>query len=75
MQLILLDMFPVGRGSAVSLFTFFTLLLNGLIAALLVPLVSGSLGALALTSAVIVAAGLALWLGHLAVGRRTLAQM
>ena len=29
MQLILLDMFPAGRGAAVSLFTFFTLLLNG----------------------------------------------
>ena len=32
MQLILLDMFPAGRGAAVSLFTFFTLLLNGLVA-------------------------------------------
>ncbi len=71
MQLILLDMFPVGRGSAVSLFTFFTLLLNGLIAALLVPRVSGSLGTLAATSAVIVAAGLALWLWHVALARRS----
>jgi MFS transporter, DHA1 family, multidrug resistance protein len=75
MQLILLDMFPVGRGSAVSLFTFFTLLLNGLIAALLVPRVSGSLGMLAATSAVIVIAGTVLWLVHLAVGRRTPAQL
>jgi DHA1 family bicyclomycin/chloramphenicol resistance-like MFS transporter len=75
MQLILLDMFPAGRGSAVSLFTFFTLLLNGLIAALLVPRVSGSLGMLAATSAVIVIAGTVLWLVHLAVGRRTPAQM
>ena len=32
MQLILLDLFPAGRGSAVSLFTFFTLLLNGTVA-------------------------------------------
>ena len=71
MQLILLDMFPVGRGSAVSLFTFFTLLLNGLIAALLVPRVSGSLATLAVTSAVIVAVGLALWLWHLTLARRS----
>ena len=47
MQLILLDMFPAGRGSAVSLFTFFTLLLNGLIASLLAPRVTGSLTTLA----------------------------
>jgi DHA1 family bicyclomycin/chloramphenicol resistance-like MFS transporter len=71
MQLILLDMFPAGRGSAVSLFTFFTLLLNGLIAALLVPRVSGSLGMLAATSAVIVTAGTVLWLVHLALTRRS----
>jgi MFS transporter, DHA1 family, multidrug resistance protein len=70
MQLILLDLFPTGRGSAVSLFTFFTLLLNGLIASLLVPQVSGSLTTLALTSAVIVAAGLLLWLWHVSLARR-----
>jgi MFS transporter, DHA1 family, multidrug resistance protein len=70
MQLILLDMFPTGRGSAVSLFTFFTLLLNGLIASLLAPRVTDSLTTLAATSTVIVAAGLALWLWHVALARR-----
>jgi DHA1 family bicyclomycin/chloramphenicol resistance-like MFS transporter len=70
MQLILLDMFPAGRGSAVSLFTFFTLLLNGLIASLLVPRVSGSLLSFAATAACLVAAGLALWVWHVVRGRR-----
>ena len=70
MQLILLDMFPAGRGSAVSLFTFFTLLLNGLIASLLVPRVSGSLLSFASTAACLVAAGLALWVWHVVRGRR-----
>ena len=70
MQLILLDMFPAGRGSAVSLFTFFTLLLNGLVASLLVPRVTGSLPELALASAVIVSAGLGCWLWHLVLTRR-----
>jgi len=70
MQLILLDMFPAGRGSAVSLFTFFTLLLNGLIAALLVPLVTGSVLELAVASAAIVTAGTLCWLWHLSLTRR-----
>jgi DHA1 family bicyclomycin/chloramphenicol resistance-like MFS transporter len=69
MQLILLDMFPTGRGSAVSLFTFFTLLLNGLIASLVVPRVSGSLVTFAATGACLVAAGLLLWLWHVVRGR------
>jgi MFS transporter, DHA1 family, multidrug resistance protein len=65
MQLILLDMFPVGRGSAVSLFTFFTLLLNGVIASALVPFVTGSLLELALASTALVLAGFGCWLWHL----------
>ena len=69
MQLILLDMFPVGRGSAVSLFTFFTLLLNGLIASLLAPQVAGSVVTLAVASAVLVAAGFGCWLWHLTLTR------
>ncbi|MGH3348039.1 MAG: multidrug effflux MFS transporter [Nocardioides sp.] len=71
MQLILLDMFPVGRGSAVSLFTFFTLLLNGLIASLLAPLVTGSVLQLALASSALVVAGLLAWTWHLHAVART----
>ena len=70
LQLILLDMFPAGRGSAVSLFTFFTLLLNGLIASLLAPWVTGSMLELALASTVLVTGGLVSWLSHCAVARR-----
>ena len=65
MQLILLDMFPSGRGSAVSLFTFFTLLLNGVIAGAVAPLVTGSVVELAVASTVLVAAGLLCWAWHL----------
>ncbi len=72
LQLVLLDMFPGARGSAVSMFTFFTLILNGLIAGLLAPLVTGSVVELALASAVLVLAGLLVWLSHLAVTRRKL---
>lgn len=68
LQLILLDMFPAGRGSAVSLFTFFTLLLNGLIASLLAPLVTGSVLELAIASTVLVTGGLLCWLWHLHAG-------
>jgi DHA1 family bicyclomycin/chloramphenicol resistance-like MFS transporter len=70
LQLILLDMFPAGRGSAVSLFTFFTLLLNGLIASLLAPWVTGSMLELALASAVLATGGLISWLWHCAAMRR-----
>ncbi len=65
MQLILLDLFPAGRGSAVSLFTFFTLLLNGTVAGAVAPFVTGSVGTVALASATMATAGLLLWLWHL----------
>jgi DHA1 family bicyclomycin/chloramphenicol resistance-like MFS transporter len=65
LQLELLDMFPATRGAVVSLFTFFTLLLNGVSASALAPLVTGSVLELALASTVLVAAGLLCWLGHL----------
>lgn len=71
LQLALLDMFPAGRGAAVSMFTFFTLLLNGLIAGLLAPVVTGSVLELALASGVLVVAGLLLWLWHLTTVRVT----
>jgi len=69
MQLLLLDMFPVGRGAAVSLFTFFTLLLNGVMASALVPFVTGSVVELAVASAVLVLAGVASWAWHLRASR------
>ncbi|QZY29842.1 multidrug effflux MFS transporter [Nocardioides coralli] len=67
LQLALLDMFPASRGAAVSMFTFFTLLLNGVAASALAPLVTGSVLTLALASTVMVAAGLGFWVWHLAV--------
>ena len=69
-QLILLDMFPESRGSAVSMFTFFTLLLNALVAGLVAPLVTGSVLSMATTALVLVTVGLGSWTVHLALGRR-----
>lgn len=68
MQLILLDMFPSGRGAAVSVFTFLTLILNGVMASALAPFVTGSMTSLALASAGLVALGLLTWLWHLRAG-------
>ena len=68
LQLELLDMFPDTRGAAVSVFTFFTLLLNSLTVSLLAPLVTGSVLTMAIASTVLVALGLASWTWHL---RRT----
>ncbi|WP_413657700.1 multidrug effflux MFS transporter [Nocardioides sp. Bht2] len=64
-QLAVLDLFPQVRGSAVSLFSFCTLVLNAVTTALLAPHVTDSVLHLALAAAVMVFAGLALWLWHL----------
>ncbi len=69
LQLILLDMFPVGRGAAVSMFTFLTLLLNGVNAALLAPWVTGSVLTLAVASLALVVLGLVSWGWHLVASR------
>ena len=69
-QLILLDLFPMGRGASVSMFTFITLLLNGVLAGALTPLVTGSVLELALASLVVMLVGLGCWMSHLAVARR-----
>ena len=74
-QLILLDLFPMGRGAAVSMFTFITLLLNGVLAAALTPLVTGSVLELALASLGIMVLGLGCWAAHLAAARRTTAAL
>ncbi|QBR92150.1 multidrug effflux MFS transporter [Nocardioides euryhalodurans] len=65
LQLTMLDMFPATRGASVSMFTFFTLLLNGLSASALAPFVTGSVLALALASTGMVLAGLLFWVWHL----------
>ena len=52
------------------MFTFFTLLLNGLTAAVLAPVVSGSLTTMALVSTALVLAGLVSWALHLVAVRR-----
>jgi len=65
LQLTLLDMFPHTRGAAVSVFTFFTLLLNAATASLLAPFVTGSVLSLAVASTVLVSLGLGSWLWHL----------
>jgi DHA1 family bicyclomycin/chloramphenicol resistance-like MFS transporter len=70
LQLILLDMFPTSRGAAVSMFTFFTLILNGVSAFALAPIATRSVLSLALASLVFVVAGLGSWLLHLVHTRR-----
>jgi DHA1 family bicyclomycin/chloramphenicol resistance-like MFS transporter len=70
LQLILLDMFPASRGAAVSMFTFFTLVLNGITAFALSPVATRSILGLAVAALVFVLAGLGAWLLHLRSGRR-----
>jgi DHA1 family bicyclomycin/chloramphenicol resistance-like MFS transporter len=69
-QLILLDLFPRGRGAAVSMFTFITLLLNGLLAGALTPLVTGSVTQLATASLALGVGGLVMWSLHLRASRQ-----
>jgi DHA1 family bicyclomycin/chloramphenicol resistance-like MFS transporter len=69
-QLIILDSFPAQRGAAASMATAGALLLNGLTAGALAPLVTGSLLTLALSSGALVAVGLTLWLLHLRADRQ-----
>ena len=69
MQLALLDMFPEHRGAAVSMFTFFTLILNGLVAALVAPHVTASMFQVAVAAAVLIGAGVVLWTWHVLITR------
>lgn len=64
-QLTILDAFPRQRGAATSMSTAIALILNGLTAGALAPFVTTSLLTLAVSSAVLVGIGLALWLWHL----------
>ena len=69
-QLILMDLFPEARGSAVSMFVFFTLVLNAVVAGALAPVVTGSVLTMATASLVLVAIGLLSWSVHLRAGQR-----
>lgn len=70
-QLEILDLFPHDRGAAASLSTFFSLVLNALLAGVIAPLVMTSLVTTALTSLVFVALSITLWAWHLRAGRRS----
>lgn len=70
LQLHMLDMFPARRGAAASLQSFAALLLNAAIAGMIVPLVSGSVQAMAATSAGFAVGAVVLWAWHVADARR-----
>ena len=70
LQLTMLDLFPSRRGTAASLQSFVSLLLNALLAGVIIPLVSGSIFSLALASCVFGVSGSGLWAWHLASARR-----
>lgn len=64
-QLEVLDLFPHQRGAAASLGTFFSLLLNALLAGAIAPLVSATLVSFALTALGFGVLGLGFWSWHL----------
>lgn len=64
-QLEVLDLFPTERGAAASLGTFFSLVLNALLAGIVTPAVSDSLVTFALTSAGFAVLGTGMWGWHL----------
>ena len=61
---------PTERGAAASLGTFFSLVLNALLAGIVTPLVSASLVTVGLTSAGFALLGTGMWMWHLASSRR-----
>jgi DHA1 family bicyclomycin/chloramphenicol resistance-like MFS transporter len=63
-QLEVMDRFPHERGAAASLGTFFSLVLNALLAGAIAPVVTASLETLAATSLGFVLLGAALWAWH-----------
>jgi DHA1 family bicyclomycin/chloramphenicol resistance-like MFS transporter len=69
-QVALLDVFPERRGAAASVAGVMPLALNAVLAALLAPLVTGSVVQLAAASAVLVLLGALVWGWHLASSRR-----
>lgn len=63
-QLEILDAFPHNRGAAASLGTFASLAFNALLAGAIAPLVTGSLIEVAVTSVLMLAVGLLMWVWH-----------
>ncbi|MEA5055373.1 MAG: hypothetical protein VB093_18300, partial [Propionicimonas sp.] len=63
-------LFPEKRGTAASLQSFVSLLLNALIAGVVIPAVSASVFSMALASAVFGVTAAGLWAWHLLVARR-----
>lgn len=71
-QVALLDVFPERRGAAASVAGVMPLALNALLAALLAPRVTGSVGQLAVASAILVALGALVWVWHVRATRTDL---
>ncbi len=69
-QLRVIQMFPRTRGSATSGATFLVLALNAAVAGVVVPLASGTVTEIALTSLVMILISLGFWQWHLAATRR-----
>ena len=74
-QLEVLDLFPHQRGAAASLGTFFSLVLNALLAGMIAPLVSGTLVSFALTALGFALLGLGFWTWHLRTHARAVQQV
>lgn len=64
LQLAILEPFPRARGAAASLGAFLALTLNAVVAALIAPRITVSVGTLALGALVLVSLGLGCWLWH-----------
>lgn len=69
-QLRVIQMFPRSRGSATSGATFIALALNALVSGVVVPLASGTVTELAITSMAMIVIALGFWQWHLAATRR-----
>ncbi|OYN87687.1 Bcr/CflA family drug resistance efflux transporter [Parenemella sanctibonifatiensis] len=70
LQIALLDQFPTMRGTASSVASFLTLMLNAVLAGVVAPLVTDSVATLALTSLGFVAVACLLWWWHLRLSGR-----
>lgn len=71
LQLRMVELFPATRGSATSVATVLSLLLNALIVGALTPWVAASLLTMAVSGALLIGAALALWLLHMRLMRAT----